>query len=115
MDNRLEEALSAINYRITISNQLENLKFKAKTRLAVAEAGGVFNIDQSLISFLQALKENSHTSAVLLDANGSPIMINVTEFLEKILSIYMEVTIDLYNEYQEVKKTRNLKTLYRDE
>lgn len=111
MDERIEKALSYSNYRLTLQNQRENLKTKLVEKLTYAKDGGLFDINQELISFISILSEKTD-SVIILDKNKTPVQIsNLTEFLEEIISRYMEVTNTYFQEYEKIRKARSVKQL----
>ena len=112
MDERLEQALAFANYRQTLNNQLQKLKIRSEGMLLFAKNGGSFKINRELICFLDYLKNNGMTEATLLDDNNIPILItDIVEFLKEITCRYFEVTSDYLNEYQTIRKSRNVKSI----
>lgn len=105
MDERLKQAIEHANYRQTLGIERQRLKDKAKAELVIAYNGGIFTVDKTLISFVNAIKDGG--SAVLLDDNEYPIEVEDLEaFLEKILSTYFEVTNRYLAEYNSVRQKR---------
>jgi len=51
-DSRVEKALEFANYRATLNNQKQKLKDQCEANLNYAFNGGLFYIDQTLISFI---------------------------------------------------------------
>ena len=101
MSSKLTKALEFANYRTTLNIQHNNLKAKVQTLLNYSANGGTFEISQTLISFVQVLIDQKHTSAVLLDVYNNPIEIkDLQEFLEEIISRYFEATNEYHAEYQ---------------
>ena len=112
MEERLEKALEFANYKQTLNNQIQKLKTRAEGMLVIAKNGGSFTIDRELISFLNYLNANKITEAPLLDDNNNPVLISdVPEFLKEVTRRYFEVTGDYLKEYQEIRKSRNVKTI----
>ncbi len=113
MDERLRKALDFANFRHTFSIQRKILKEKNEARLTYGYAGGIFKIDQSLISFVDMLIRNGRkTDVPLLDANDNPILVTDLEaFKDEILDRYFNATLEYYKEYEKVKKTRSLDKL----
>lgn len=112
MDERLQKALEFANYRQTLNNQLHKVKIKSEGLLVLAKNGGTFKVSQDLICFLDYLSRQGITQANLLDDNNIPIQIsNISEFLTEVTSRYFEVTNDYLNEYQKIRKSRNVKSL----
>ena len=112
MEERLEQALSFANYRQTLNNQLQKLKTRAEGMLIFAKNGGSFTINRELICFLDYLVRSKKTNATLLDDNNTPVLItDVSEFQKEITNRYFEVTNDYLKEYQEIRKSRNVKSI----
>jgi len=112
MSERLTKALAFANYRQTLNNQLLKLKIRAEGTLIYAKNGGSFTVSQELICFLDYLVRCNMTSATVLDDNNTPVLISdISDFLKEITSRYFEVTNDYLREYQEIKKSRNVKSI----
>lgn len=112
MSSKLTKALEFANYRTTLNIQHNNLKAKVQTLLNYSANGGTFEISQTLISFVQVLIDQKHTSAVLLDVYNNPIEIkDLQEFLEEIISRYFEATNEYHAEYQKLRKSRKVHKL----
>ena len=109
MDENLKQALDFSNYQITLSNQRKAIKEKAESRLTFGSNGGIFKIDRSLIAFVQMLIDQGRTE---IDINDNPVLIpNLVSFKDEIFDRYFSVTLDYYNEYQEIKKSRSVEKL----
>ena len=112
MEERLEKALEFANYRQTLNNQLHKSRIRAEGSLVIAKNGGSFKVDQSLICFLDYLIRTGLSEANLLDTNNRPVKIeDLQNFLEEVTGRYFEVTNDYLQEYQTVKKSRNVKSV----
>lgn len=112
MEERLQKALEFANYSQTLNNQLQKSRIRAEGALIIAKNGGSFKVDQSLICFLDLLERKGMTEANLLDTNNRPVKIeDVSGFLKEVTSRYFEVTNDYLQEYQTVKKSRNVKSV----
>lgn len=112
IDARLNDAVAAANYRITLNNQKQNARIKLQKDLTYAVNGGVFLISQELISFVQALIALNKEEAVLLDINKNPVEItDLKSFLSNVVSIYYERMNDYFIEYKAIQRSRNTKSL----
>lgn len=113
MNENLKQALEFSNYQITLSNQRKVSREKAESKLTFGFSGGIFKIDRSLISFVQTLIDLERVENVpILDVNENPILItDLIEFRDEILDRYFSVTLEYYNEYQEIKKSRSVNKL----
>lgn len=112
MEERLQKALEFANYRQTLNNQLHKIKIRAEGLLIFAKNGGNFIVNQELICFLDYLTRTGITEANILDSNNIPVQIvDVNEFLKEITRRYFEVTEDYLDEYQSIRKLRNVKSI----
>ncbi len=117
MNDSLKQALDFSNYQITLSNQRKVIREKAESKLTFGINGGIFKIDRSLLAFVHMLIERGRIENVpILDINDNPILIpNVENFRDEILDRYFSVTLEYYNEYQEIKKSRTVEKLIKYE
>lgn len=107
LDERLEKALEAAKYRVTLFNQKENCKLKFKQALTFSKNGGVFAVDQQLISFVAVLTNRGQTEAILIDTNGNPINIEDLEgFLDDITDRYYQATNDFLVDFKKIQSSR---------
>lgn len=113
MDEVLKSALEFSNYQNTLSMQRKNIKQQFESKLTYGFNGGIFKIDQTLMSFVQMLCEMGRTNGVvILDSNETPIIIeDLTEFRDEIFNRYLSSAVDYYNKYQEIKKSRSVEKL----
>jgi len=112
MDDRLQKALSFSNYQFTLTNQRKMLREKLDSSLLYGYNGGIFKVDESLISFVNFLSDQGRANIPILDSNKNPILIeNLKEFLDEILNVYFSAVLDYYNEYEKIKKNRTTEKL----
>jgi hypothetical protein len=113
MEEQLQKALDFSNYRQSLSVLRKTLKEKNEAKLTYGYAGGIFKIDRSLITFVQMLLDQDRTSGVpLIDANNNPILIDDLEkFKDEILDRYFTATLEYYEQYQALKKSRSVEKL----
>lgn len=111
MSEKLTKALEFANYRSTLNNQRSILRARVESLLSYSIDGGTFTIDPGLISFVKLLRDSGQESAVLLDIYKNPIMVNLEEFFDEILSRYIESTNEYYAEYGKLVKSRSVKSL----
>jgi hypothetical protein len=113
MDDQLKKALDFSNYRQTFSLQHRVLKEKIEAKLTYGHNGGVFKIDQQLMTFVDCLCNAGRTSGVILiDVNNNPILVeNLLEFKEEIFDRYFTSTFEYYEHVQELKKSRSVEKL----
>lgn len=111
MDERLQKALEFSNYTATINNQKRNIKNRVAQLQIVHHHGGVFLANQETISFIKCMIDMKNTKGVLIDSKENPINVsNFEELLDKLISAYFSATTEFENEYQKIKKSRNIKT-----
>ena len=113
MDQQLQKALDFANYRQTFSIQRRTLKEKIDAKLTYGVNGGIFKIDRSLITFVQMLIDQGRVQRVpLLDSNENPILIeDLVSFRDEILDRYFASTLEYYEQYQILKKSRSVEKL----
>ena len=113
MDDQLKKALEFSNYKHSFAIQRKTLKEKIEARLTYGHNGGIFKIDRSLLNFVENLVNQGRTSGVpLLDTNDNPIMINDVEaFRDEIYDRYFTATLEYYEQYEALKKSRSVEKL----
>jgi hypothetical protein len=113
MEEQLKKALEFSNYRQTFSIQRRLLKEKIEAKLTIGQNGGIFKIDKSLITFVQMFIDQGRTENVpLIDSNDNPIMIeDLEKFRDDIFDRYYDTTLEYYQEFQELKKSRSVEKL----
>lgn len=113
MNDILSKALEFSNFQHSVTLQRKSLKEKNESRLTFGYSGGVFKIDQSLISFVNTIISKGRSErVVLLDMNSNPILVeNLDSFLNEILERYYESTLLYYEEYQNIKSKRSVEKL----
>ena len=82
-------------------------------KLTYGHAGGIFKINQSLISFVQMLIDQNRISSVpLIDSNDNPVLIeDLIAFRDEILDRYFSSSLEYYEEYQKLKKSRSVEKI----
>lgn len=113
MQEQLKTALEFANYQQTFSIQRKQLKEKIDIKLTYGFNGGLFRIDQQLLTFVDMLCNNGRTSGVvIIDSNNNPVLVeNMTEFKDEIFSRYFEATGEYFEKYQALKKSRSVEKL----
>lgn len=113
MQEQLKTALEFANYQQTFSIQRKQLKEKIDIKLTYGFNGGLFRIDQQLLTFVDMLCNNGRTSGVvIIDSNNNPVLVeNMTEFKDEIFSRYFEATSEYFEKYQALKKSRSVEKL----
>lgn len=112
LDQRLEQAIESANYRLTLNNQKQLLKLKLQKSLTYATNGGIFRVNQELISFVGTLLSLGKEEAVLLDIHENPTHIaNLKQFLDELISLYYEKTNEFMVDMRALQKARNVKSM----
>lgn len=112
MDERLEKALEFSNYRITLGNQKRSVKQRMLVLQTVNYSRGVFNANPVMISFIKSLIDSGKENAIVLDSKESPIVIeDLQDFLDTLLSSYIESTNEYKAQMDKIQKARNIKSL----
>lgn len=106
---KLERALETSNAMQTFNLAKNNLKVKTQNLLSYSHNGGIFKVDQGLISFVNYVIESGKETVVILDKNEIPIKIeNLSQFLEDISSLYFEAVNEYYNDYEKLRSSRKI-------
>jgi hypothetical protein len=113
MEALLTNALDFSNYKQTLAIQRKTLKERIDAKLTFGHNGGIFKIDQTLISFVQFLISQERTAKVpLIDSNENPILIeDLISFRDEVLDRYFTATYEYHEEYEKLKKSRTVETL----
>jgi uncharacterized protein YqkB len=107
--DKIVEALSFKNTMKTFNLNKNNMKAKVDNLLSYHMNGGTFEIDQSLIGFVNYLVQNDKTESVILDKNDLPIYIKDTKkFLQDITDRYFYTMNEYYVEYEQLRSSRKI-------
>lgn len=79
------------------------LKEKYRSKLTIAEQGGLWTADLQTINFLSAQKAKK---VILIDTFDNPVEINRAELLVKLTETYNTVMTEWHNEWVELEKKR---------
>jgi hypothetical protein len=77
---------------------------KYESKLIVADQGGLWRADQQTITMLTAF--SNIKNIVLIDTFDNPVKVNREELLKKLKEVYLEVTYDWHQEWQELESKR---------
>jgi len=112
MDDLLKKSLDFSNYQQTFSIQRKILKEKIEAKLTYGVNGGIFYIDQTLLTFVEMLCNKGRTDSIILDKNNTPILIeSLEDFKNEIFNRYFESSNEYYTAYQNLKKSRSVEKL----
>lgn len=113
MEDRLKKAIEFSNYRIGLFNKKEDIKSRVSSMLTYGHNGGIFKINQTLISFVKLIIDHGKDRAVLIDNNENPIEIaDLKSFYETIFTKYFEANNYYHSEYERLKKARSVTSIY---
>lgn len=82
------------------------LKEKYEAKLLVADQGGLWKADQETISFLTVMINDYDDKVVLMDTFNNPVLVDRSELLSKLKSVYNDVMAEWYNEWKELENKR---------
>ena len=112
MDIRLEKALEFSSYMTMLNNQKRILKEKFLEDTVHYVNGGKFTITKELLNFCNMLLQHNQYNTILIDDNDTPIeIVNLNEFTEIILTLYVKSSNEYFAEYQKIKNQRSTKGL----
>lgn len=112
MDKRLQDALDFSNYRLTLSNQKNNLKQRAEVQKLVNHNNGIFSATIEKMGYISYLISSGAEQQVFMDNNDIPVLVkDLPVFLEKLNSAYTVAMNEFFVENEKLKRQRNLKSL----
>ena len=108
-DKDLIKAYNFGNYSRTIKNQIDLIKLKMKKKLQFSIHGGSFELTSDFIVYVKSYADQGVYRAIFLDQFENPVQVdNVEEFYDKVHSIRRNVLNEFYEEFEKLRKTRNL-------
>ena len=104
IDHVLVDAYHAASFQ----NRLDLVKSKYETYCILNRAGGIFKIDQNMLSFLHSASSIYKTkSHYVTDTRGIPVMVpNAKEFYLHALEVYNTASKDYYEAVTEIIEGR---------
>lgn len=112
MDSRISNALKFSEYRVSLNNQIEQIKFKLNSDLKISRYGGTFTATTDTMGFLKYQLDKGVENVILVDANGTPVEISdITDFLETMESTYKSATHRAYTAYERLRKARRVESI----
>ena len=112
MDEKLQKALEFSNYTVTLNNQRRILKEKYNEELILYYNNGKFTVTQAFFTFVSSLVSMNVEQTVIVDDNDTPIKIEDTvSFFENVKHAYVTATNKYLDEFQELRKKRNVQGL----
>lgn len=79
------------------------LKEKYKSKLIIAEQGGLWIADPQTISFLNSMDDNF---IVVMDTFDNPVQVNRDTLLEALRKTYNTVMLEWHKEWKELEQKR---------
>jgi hypothetical protein len=105
MEKSLESIIKKSDRMLSVKMKRQSLKEKFDANVTFGLNGGIFKIDQSLISFVNTVISLGKTkNVVLLDINQTPIVIeDLNSFLQQIVDQYFMSLGAYHAGYQDLK------------
>jgi hypothetical protein len=96
----------------TLSNLRKTALEEYKQSLVYYFQGSSFTVSRELIVFVHTLTELGNTESIVLDDNSIPLrIVNLTEFLNNLISVYTEATNTYLVKYGDIKSKRRVEDL----
>jgi hypothetical protein len=92
--------------RFAHNSAKDYLKEKYNAKLLVAEQGGLWRADKETITFLTVMINDYDDRVILIDTFDNPVLVDRSELLSKLKSVYHTVMIEWYNEWKELESKR---------
>jgi hypothetical protein len=96
--------ISDVKARFAHNSAKAYLKEKYEAKLIVADQGGLWKADQQTISTLNSF--SGLKNLILIDTFGNPLRVEREELLKKLKEVYLTVTFEWYQEWQELESKR---------
>ena len=111
-DTRLKDSLKFANYRATLNNQQKKKKTNFEAQSIYSMNGGTFKLTPLLITYVKTLIDTGFDSAVILDINDTPIMIDdLEDFSDDINEKYLTLIREYYLDYEKIKEARSVEDI----
>jgi spore germination protein GerM len=106
MEKSLETIIKTSDRLLAVKMKRQSLKERFDANITFGMNGGIFKIDQTLISFVNTIISLGKTkNVVLLDVNQTPIVIeDLSCFLQQIVDQYFMSLGAYHAGYQDLKK-----------
>jgi len=96
--------LTDIKARFNHNSAKAYLTEKYNAKLIVADQGGLWKADQQTISTLDSFSGSK--TLILIDTFGNPLRVEREDLLKKLKEVYLVVTFEWYQEWQELETKR---------
>lgn len=98
-----KKLLSDAKARFSHNSAKQQLKDKYKSKLVIAEQGGLWVITPQLLS---QLASSSAPTLILMDNYENPVKVNRLELLQKLNQVYITVMEEWHSEWQTLESKR---------
>jgi len=98
-----EDLIKEAKARFSHNSAKAQLADKYKSKLSIAEQGGLWNITPELLSFLASLEQER---VVIIDTFNNPVKVDRRELLVKLLTTYNSVMEQWHKEWTELENKR---------
>lgn len=95
----IEEAKARFNH----NSAKDYLKEKYKSKLTLADQGGLWKADLNLITFLSSYPTET---VVLIDSFENPVKVNRKQLLDKLVEVYDAVMNEWHEEWKDLESKR---------
>ena len=92
--------------RFAHNSAKDYLKEKYEAKLLIADQGGLWKADQQTISFLAIMSNDYDDKVVMMDTFQNPVLVDRSELLSKLKTVYNSVMAEWYNEWKELESKR---------
>lgn len=108
MTDNLDRALNASNFLVNLANTRDHIHLKMLTMLQYSHNGGIFQINQELITFIKMILDTNYKTVVILDKHNNPIEISdIKQFFDEIFDRYFQATNYYHSEYKKLKELQS--------
>jgi hypothetical protein len=98
----IEEAKARFNH----NSAKDYLKEKYEAKLLVADQGGLWRADTTTIAFLSIMANDFDDRVIMIDTFHNPVLVDRSELLSKLKTVYNDVMLEWYNEWKELESKR---------
>ena len=101
--DQIKDLKARSDHAFDVQLQKQNLLESCRARQVMAYNGGIFRVDQTLISFVNALKQNNETATIILDSNDNPVEIVIEDFMNAAMQRYHEAVNTYHKLYKNIR------------
>lgn len=112
MDEKLSHAIEVANFNTSLTAQRHMYKTKFDNDCLYAHNGGLFEITENLLTYVDLLIRREHVGFILIDMNNNPIMVdNLETFFSDILEKYSMASNSYYASISKLRRKRMVSRL----